>query len=841
MKIQPSRSQLLMLIGVALLISFSPRISQAQWTTTGGGDATNNNSSGKVGIGTSSPDQRLTLNAPTGALMMSWRLNDITKAYFGIASAPDSVVAGSAAGDLGFRAINQKILFSVDNGSSAAMTLNTYGNLGIGTTNANLFDGYARLSAVNTGAGVAIDVAGNGFSRIHLRDTSQGTDQKNWELLNWNSAFSISRINDPSTARTTYFTLTNAGSIGMGMSPASSVRLDVQGSTADSSGYALRASNSGLTNLFAVRNDGNVGIGTIGPAYKLDVNGEINATGLRINGTPIATGGSSQWNNGSGSIYYTGNVGIGTTSPQRTLDLGTSGQLTFGNNGYSSTGSPGLFWYVDNTNYGIYKSAGAWSGPNYQQLNLNFPTGIVIDGGYAYGRSGTVLQPNGGNVGVGTTTPASKLLVDTTTPDSAVVQFRQFYNTPGHSFGAFIRGGTNAADYNLALRDANDVDLVRVLGNGNVGIATITPGYKLDVNGEINATGLRINGTPIATGGSQWNNGSGSIYYTGNVGIGTSTPGTKLDVAGNIQAAGTLKSTGGADGYLFLDGSAGGEIQFTRAGSSRWAFGTDVAVAGDDLNLYSYTGSAVRMTVLNSNGNVGIGTSSPGAKLHVNGGIYGEGQIRANALSLFMWGTDAGGTNRVLGGAPNIESQDPQGLELGTSGSTPLVLYTGAAERLRIDGSGTTSVTGNMTVSGSLAAKYQDVAEWVPSSAQLAAGTVVVLDPTKSNQVTSSSVSYDTRVAGVVSAQPGIALGEKGDSKVLVATTGRVRVKVDATKNPIHIGDLLVTSDVPGVAMKSEPVEFAGRRMHMPGTLIGKALEPLEKGTGEILVLLSLQ
>jgi hypothetical protein len=41
--------------------------------------------------------------------------------------------------------------------------------------------------------------------------------------------------------------------------------------------------------------------------------------------------------------------------------------------------------------------------------------------------------------------------------------------------------------------------------------------------------------------------------------------------------------------------------------------------------------------------------------------------------------------------------------------------------------------------------------------------------------------------------------------------------------------------------MKSEPVKVGGRLMHMPGTLIGKALEPLAKGRGEILVLLSLQ
>jgi hypothetical protein len=76
---------------------------------------------------------------------------------------------------------------------------------------------------------------------------------------------------------------------------------------------------------------------------------------------------------------------------------------------------------------------------------------------------------------------------------------------------------------------------------------------------------------------------------------------------------------------------------------------------------------------------------------------------------------------------------------------------------------------------------------------------------------------------------------------VLVATTGRVKVRVDATKGAIKVGDLLVTSETPGVAMKSQPLDLGGVPIHRPGTLIGKALESLEKGTGEILVLLSLQ
>ncbi|HEX8845801.1 MAG TPA: hypothetical protein VF791_14205 [Pyrinomonadaceae bacterium] len=159
----------------------------------------------------------------------------------------------------------------------------------------------------------------------------------------------------------------------------------------------------------------------------------------------------------------------------------------------------------------------------------------------------------------------------------------------------------------------------------------------------------------------------------------------------------------------------------------------------------------------------------------------------------------------------------------------------------KLEVSGDAKVTGELIVDGNITAKYQDVAEWVPAARALPAGTVVTLNPDQSNQVMASGQAYDTRVAGVVSERPGLALGEAGKDKALVATTGRVKVKVDATRSPIRIGDLLVTSDREGVAMKSEPVDVGGVKLHRPGTLIGKALEPLEKGTGEILVLLSLQ
>ena len=93
----------------------------------------------------------------------------------------------------------------------------------------------------------------------------------------------------------------------------------------------------------------------------------------------------------------------------------------------------------------------------------------------------------------------------------------------------------------------------------------------------------------------------------------------------------------------------------------------------------------------------------------------------------------------------------------------------------------------------------------------------------------------------MVSEKPGVILGVEGDAKSQIATTGRVRVHVDATGHPIAAGDLLVTSDKPGMAMYSEPVDLGGVKIHRPGTIIGKALEPLSGGEGEILVLLSMQ
>jgi hypothetical protein len=354
----------------------------------------------------------------------------------------------------------------------------------------------------------------------------------------------------------------------------------------------------------------------------------------------------------------------------------------------------------------------------------------------------------------------------------------------------------------------------------------------------------------------------------GNLGVGVTTPQAKLDVGGTIRARG---------GILFDDGtmltSAGRTASNTlgvAGGSNPTTNITGTGAANKLSKWIDGTGTLGDSTIFeNANGDIGIGTSSPGGVLDLqrnsnadllqrffNTGSGGAKlrYVAATGATSQLQLTDhtgwlmsiAGNRNfgmqfRVLTpGASNTEDGLDSSAKMAILPSGRVGIGTTAPQAL-LHVAGDIKVTGDAVIDGNIAAKYQDVAEWVSSRQQITVATVVILDTTRTNSVVASYRSYDTHIAGVVSAKPGVILGEGGAGKVMVATTGRVRVKVDASKHPIKIGDLLVTSGHLGVAMRSQPIRVGGTLIHRPGTIIGKALEPLAKGKGEILVLLSLQ
>ena len=396
------------------------------------------------------------------------------------------------------------------------------------------------------------------------------------------------------------------------------------------------------------------------------------------------------------------------------------------------------------------------------------------------------------------------------------------------------------------------------------------------------AASLRLNAQSAAG----WTGDTSNTTTPANVGIGmTTAPSNRLHVF----------SSGSADG-LSIDGTNSPAINFRNAGVVKGYIGLPT-IAGayftygtmaNDLIMRSDSGRILLGTGITSptlaiaGGNLGIGGLTtltgfintdnwfkPAIAGTITAMYSGSSEAVINAIS----GQDANGAHlggmyfsRALGQVDaHVQVAAIQGRQNGTGNLSGGELWfltkvtgggTGVDEaRMVIKNDGkvvignpasisataTLNVVGDINVSGNINAKYQDVAEWVDASEALEAGTVVVLDPSHDDQVMPSASPYDTTVAGVVSASPGLILGTGAAGKEKIATTGRVKVRVDATRAPIRIGDLLVTSGVAGTAMRSEPLDVSGAKFHRPGTVIGKALQALPEGRGEILVLLSLQ
>ena len=282
-------------------------------------------------------------------------------------------------------------------------------------------------------------------------------------------------------------------------------------------------------------------------------------------------------------ISASGNVGIGTSSPNTTLDV--NGTINVRTNGYQ-------FGRITTNNIDAVNG-----GLTFQFINSNsFQNGIILN--YA------------GNVGIGTTSPSSKLEV---------------YSGSGANY-IYATNGT-AATFNGLMIRYNSTDYMGAIGNPS--------------SGEFRIGGFNVSGyfTTI------YSNNSETVRVTGgNVGIGTTSPGNLLEVQGtaklNAPTSGTVNLAFGISGTNYAS------IKYNDADGSL----TTQTLGGYPLILGTNITERMRIT---SGGNVGIGTSAPSYSLDVNGTGRFVGNLYANAK---VYASSVIGSNLVAG---NIASNMP--------------------------------------------------------------------------------------------------------------------------------------------------------------------------------------
>ena len=220
--------------------------------------------------------------------------------------------------------------------------------------------------------------------------------------------------------------------------------------------------------------------------------------------------------------------------------------------------------------------------------------------------------------------------------------------------------------------------------NATVGATTPNTGAftTLAASGAVTLSGGTANGVTYLNGSKVLTSGSALVFDGTNLGVGTSSPAYKLDVKGNIRSGLASTTTGE---IAFFSASNDSQMGIINNATEFKIYSTYASTAGyKPINFY--TSDTLKMT-LDADGDLGIGTSSPGQKLDVNGSINvsSSGNIfTASSSGIFFNGSGSYST----------------GIYNNASGS--LLFDTNGSNRARIDSSGnllvgTTSTFGKLT------------------------------------------------------------------------------------------------------------------------------------------------
>ncbi len=555
----------------------------------------------------------------------------------------------------------------------------------------------------------------------------------------------------------------------------------------------------------SIFDNGLVGIGTATPNVKLSLGTDIAAQKLALyDGLGDFYGLGVQpgrvvlhtANTERMAITSAGNVGIGTAAPGARLAVTGSGT------GDARFGDPGCggnytgIWLnqltANCTNYNLTSS------PGDQTLYVNRPAGAGIE--FREANAAQMVVKAGGKVGIGTTAPNVKLSLGT----DITAQKLALYDGAGDFYGLGVQGGR------LVVHTAN-TERMAITSSGNVGIGTAGPLAPLTVG---------------SLGKYDWTIGNG----WGDFSLTNGSVGLSIGVA-----------TGG--------GGTGDVRVWPQGGTARLMLGNPTN--GDTLAV--------------SNGQVGIGTISPcsGAKMHVRAAATGNcpisaavfGQNSGSSVAVGTWGDSDDGIGLLgfSGTGKGADAETTSGNALYASvNSSSCTSTTGACNifvgqandvgfvnKVRIDRTGKGFFNGGTQTGG---ADFAESVEVLGERDLYGPGDVLVIDSTAHRRMGLARDSYSTRVAGIYSTKAGVLASPRyiddprvAEEEIPMAMVGIVPCKVSAENGPIEAGDLLVTSSLPGHAMKGTD------RSRMLGAIVGKALEPLREGAGVIEVLVTLQ